>query len=357
MRASAIAKVILVAAAVAAGLYFLYLIRTVIGALVIAVFLAVALGPAVDFFQRRRIPRGFAILVTYIALFAAIFGIGLLIVPPIVSQVNVFVENFPRYVTDVRKSPTLREYDDRYEITEKLRTQAENLPDRLGGAVEALRSVTVGVFSALLAVVTILVMAFFLLLDGRRIVRWVERELGPERGPHVRQIADDVYSAVGGYVSGMAVIATMAGVGTYLVLTLLGVPFAVPLAVLMAFLDLIPLIGATIAGAIIALVAAATNFPTALVVWLAYFILYQQIENNVTQPLVFRRTVQLAPLVVIVSVLIGASLLGVLGALLAIPIAAAIQIVVKDLWAGRKRRVGAPTEDRAPPPPFAPAPA
>ena len=336
MRAGTVAKVILVTAGVLAGLYFLYLIRQVIGLLAIAVFVAIALGPAVDAIERPRLPRWAAILLSYLGVVFALFLIGLVVVPPIVDQVNQSMTTAPQFISKLRQSETIRSYDDRYAITPKLEAQAEQLPDRLGGAVAALQTVTVGVFSALFQLVTVLVMAFFLLLDGKRVVGWVERELGPDRGPHARGIADDVYRAVGGYVVGMGAIATLAGVTTYLVLTVLGVPFAVPLAVLMSFLVLIPLVGATIGGVIIAIVAAFSDFPGALIAWTVFFVVYQQLENNVLQPFVYKRTLALHPLLVIIAVLIGASLLGVLGALLAIPAAATVQILVKDWWHFRK---------------------
>jgi hypothetical protein len=142
----------------------------------------------------------------------------------------------------------------------------------------------------------------------------------------------------------------IAGTGTYVVLKILDVPYAVPLAVLMAFLDLIPLVGATIGGVVIGIVAAIADFPTALIVWGIYFIVYQQIENNLLQPLIYRRTVAIHPLLVLVAVLIGGSQLGVLGALLAIPVAAGIQIVVKDWWRVRKLRIAVTGADSERPP-------
>jgi predicted PurR-regulated permease PerM len=122
------------------------------------------------------------------------------------------------------------------------------------------------------------------------------------------------------------------------VLTILGVPFAAPLAVLMAFLDLIPLVGATIGGVAIRLITLFHNFPTATIIWVIVLIVYQQVENNVVQPMVYRRTVNVHPVLVIIAILIGSSLLGVLGALLAIPIAAGIQVVIRELWAIREER-------------------
>jgi predicted PurR-regulated permease PerM len=334
-----VVRIILVAIAVVAALYFLYLIRSVLGLLFIALFLAVALGPVVEFFVRRKVKRGVAILLTYVLLLASVFGLGLLVVPPIVSGVNDFVGNVPGYVDDLRHSHTFRKYDDKYNITPKLKQQAQKLPTHLSDAASGLRTVTVGVFGAIIQLVTILVMAFFLLLDGKRILRFLIRETGPHRADQMQRISEDVYSAVGGYVAGNILISVIAGVTSYIVMLILGIPFAVPLAVLVAFLDLIPLVGSTIAGGIIAIVAAIVGFPGKLIAWVIFLVVYQQVENNVIQPVVYRRTVQIHPLIVIVAVLMGGSLLGVLGALLAIPIAATVQIVVKEWWAWRKARL------------------
>jgi predicted PurR-regulated permease PerM len=348
----AILKVLLVTAATAGALYLLYLVRSVLGMVFIAVFLAVALGPAVDLFQQRaRIPRSLAILLVYLTILGAIVGLGLLVVPPIVNSVNHFVGKVPTYVQDLRKNKTVRNYDNKYHITEKLNKEAKKLPTRLGDAASALTSITVGVFSAIFQLVTVLVLTFFFLLDGKLMVNWALRQLEPARSARVRAVITDVYTAVGGYVIGNLIISVIAGTGTYIVLMILNVPFAVPLSVLMAFLDLIPLVGATIGGVGIGIVAAIADFPTALIVWAIYFIVYQQIENNVLQPIIYRRTVSLHPLLVLVAVLIGGSQLGVLGALIAIPVAAGVQILVKDWWSSRRGKVvkpdGPPTSDVA----------
>lgn len=327
-----IAKVILVAVGILAALYFLYLVRRVLAAVFIAVFIAVALGPAVDLVHRRGVPRALAILVVYLGIFLAIFGVGLLVVPPIVDGVNRFVTDVPGYVDDIRNSETLRRYDDQYGITQKLEEQAQALPARLGDAAGALQAVTVGVFSAVFQLVTVLVMAFFFLLDGKRMTEFLFRQLPRRHERRARIVAAKVYRAVGGYVTGAFTIALIAGTSTYLVLAILGISFAVPLAVLMGFLVLIPLVGATIGGVAIAIVTGLEDFPTSLIVWTVFVILYQQVENNVLQPFIYRRTVALHPLLVITGVLIGASLLGVLGALLAIPVAASVQILVKEAW-------------------------
>jgi predicted PurR-regulated permease PerM len=339
VSARTIAKVILVAAAIGASLYVLYLVRSVIWLVLVAIFVAVALGPPVDLLQHRlHIRRGLAILVTYLALLAGVFVVGLAVVPPIVDQTDQFINAVPGYVDDLTKNDTFARYDEQYHITEELRQQAAQLPSRVGDAAGALRDVTVGVFSALIQLVSVLVLAFFLLLDGKRIVDWGLGELGSAKERRFRGIADDIYRSVGGYVAGNLVISLIAGFTAWVVLTLLDVRFAVPLALMMALLDLIPLVGATIGGLIVTTVCAIENFPEAPIIFFVYLVVYQQIENNILQPIIYRRTVKLHPLIVLVGILVGAELLGVLGVLLAIPVAGAIQIFVKDYWEYRRQR-------------------
>lgn len=327
-----IARIILTVLAILAALYFVYLVRSVIGLLLISIFVAVALGRPVEFLARRGVPRPAAILLVYLAILVFVSGVGAILVPPVVSGAEELVQNVPTYIDDLRQSDTIRRYDDQYSITSRLQEQVEGLPERLGGALSALQSVTIGVFATLFQLITILVMTFILLLDGTFFTDFFFRQLGRRRERQAREVAQNVYKAVGGYVAGVFAIAGTAGLATFIALIAIGIPYAVPLAVLMAFFDLIPLVGATIAGVIIALVAAVTSFPTGLIAWVVFLVIYQQVENNLLQPFVQRRAVALHPLFVIVAVLMGASLLGVLGALLAIPVAASLQILVKEYW-------------------------
>lgn len=354
-----IARVFLTVVGLAAALYLAYLVRSVLGLVFIAIFLAVALGPPVAFFHNRGVPRGLSIILVYLLIMLAIVGVGLLVIPPVVDQVDNLSQDIPGYLDDLRENETFREYDNKYDITDKLREQAASLPARLATAAGALRSVTVGVFSALVQLVTVLTMTFFLLLDGRRLVSWLFGLVKPSRRERVQKVGAEIYRSVSGYVAGNLMISAVAGTTTYVALSILGVPFAVPLAVLMAFLDLIPLVGATIGAIVIGLVTVFTDFPTATIAWVVIALVYQQAENNLLQPIVYRRTVDVHPLIVIVAILVGAALLGVLGALVAIPIAATVQIVVKDLWEHRPTPAEQVLElpEVEPPPPPAPEPA
>lgn len=340
VSAGAVAKVVLTAVLVLAALYFVYLIRDVIGLLLIAVFFALAIAPPVERLDRVGLPRWLAILVVYLGIGAAIVGIGLLIVPPLVEGIDGLSEDIPSYVEDLRENETFREYDDRYDITESVEEQAAELPSRLGDAAGTLRDVTVGVFSSFVQLFSILVITFFLLIEGKRILAFVYRQLSPTREKRIHAVADDISNAISGYVFGAFVIAVLAGTMTYITLMALGVPFALPLAIVNGFFALIPLVGATIGGVLVSIVVAFTSFPVGFLIWGGVLFVYQQIENNLIVPKVYGTAVQIHPLAVIVAILTGAALLGVLGALIAIPAAAAVQAVVRDYWAYSNQDLG-----------------
>ncbi|MFY9265074.1 MAG: AI-2E family transporter [Solirubrobacterales bacterium] len=346
ISAGLIAKVFLVWAGLGVALYLAYRIRSAIGLVVISAFIAVALGPPVDYFTTRaRMPRWLAILSVYAIVATLVVLAGLVVVPPIVTGVQELALDLPDQINRLQDAGWVRELNDRYDVIDRLKESAAALPDRLGSAVGTLQSITIGAFSAFVQLVTVLTLVFLMLLDGPRIVRWAQSQLPDERRRRSERIIDDIYRVVSGYVIGNLLISVAAGLVTYVTLTLLGIPFAAPLAILMAFLDLIPLVGASIAGGIIAIAAAALgDFPWDPVIWLVVLTAYQQVENNMLQPVIYRRTISVHPLLTIIAVLIGASLLGVLGVLLAIPVAAIAQVIARDLWVVWRRRSGAAFE-------------
>jgi predicted PurR-regulated permease PerM len=253
----------------------------------------------------------------------------------------------------VERNRTLRKLNDDYDITDKLQKEAGKLPTKLGGAAKTLRDVGVGIVNSVFALVTILILTAFLLGSGPL---WVEGFLQlqpPERQERMRRALEHMARAVGGYVAGVLIQATIAGVLTYIVLTILGVPFRAPLAVLVFLFDLIPLVGATIAAVLVGIVTVFNDFPTVTIIWVIWSIVYQQVENTVIQPRIQARTVKVHPFVVLVSVLFGATLLGIIGALVAIPAAASIQIAFREWWDYRRELEVRPEE--GPPPESGPA--
>jgi predicted PurR-regulated permease PerM len=355
-----IVRIVLTVVCVAIALYLLYLLRRPISWILIATFLAVALSPPVNVLS-RHMRRGFAITIVYLGLLAIPVALIALIVPPLITEANEFADNVPRYARDVTEyvedNERLREINRDYDITSKLEEEAGKLPNRLGGAAGTLRDIGFGIVNSAFALLTILVLTAFLLGSGRR---WTDSLLGlrpPEQRVRLRRSLDNMAQAVAGYVAGALLIALIAGVTTYVVLTILGVPFRGPLALIAGLFSLIPLVGATIAAVLIGLVTVFDDFPTTTIIWAVWAIGYQQFENHVIQPQVQKRTVNVHPFITIVSVLFGATLLGVLGALVAIPIAASIQILLREYVDLRTMSIKAPPPPPPPEPPAPPEPA
>lgn len=350
---------VLTVVCVAVALYLLYRLRRPIGWLLIALFLALALSGPVNYLS-TRMRRGLAITVVYLVLLAIPMALVALIAPPLITEGNRFGRNVPAYANDVTKfvqnNERLRKLNQDYDITEQLEREAAKLPERLGGAAGTLRDVGFGVISSAFALITILVLAAFMLSAGRRWTDAAIRLRPPEQRARLRRSLDNMGQAVGGYVAGALAIAVIAGVLTYVVLLLLGVPFAAPLALIAGLFSLIPLVGATIAALLIGVVTLFENFPVATIIWAIWAIVYQQFENHVIQPQVQKRTVKVQPFVTIVAVLFGASLLGVIGALVAIPVAASIQILMREYVDLRTLSIKPDAHDPppAPPPPTPP---
>ena len=356
----AVARTVLTAVLVVLSLYVLYLLRKPIGWLLIATFLAIALSGPVNLLS-RSMKRGFAIAIVYLGLLLVPVGIGAIVVPPIVGGANDLAENAPAYADDVtdfvNDNKTLRDVNDDYDVTEKLEEEAGKLPTKIGDAAGVLRDVGVGLVNSVFALVTILILTAFILGGGRDWLRFGLRFVPEDRAKRLQSVFDRVGRAVGNYVAGALAQATIAAVTAYIVLSILGVPFAAPLALIIFFLDLIPLIGATIGAVLVGVVTLFEDFPTATVIWTVYSILYQQIENNLIQPQIQKRAVEINPFLVIVSVLFGSALLGVLGALVAVPVAAAIQIALREYLDYKGIRPRPKADDDPPREPEAPEPA
>jgi predicted PurR-regulated permease PerM len=269
----------------------------------------------------------------------AIAGIGYAFIPTLVDNVNTFVDAVPGYVHDLKKGKgRLGFLETKYHVVERLESYVKHGgAKKLLGLSGAAISVTKGVLNFIVGSVTVAFLTFFMLLEGPA---WMERFYGllpAESQPRWRAVGHDIYRQVGGYVTGNLLISLIAGSLTTFALLALGVPYAVALGLLVGLLDLIPLVGATIAAVIVAAVAFLHSVPAGIVI-IVFFIVYQQVENHILQPLVYNRTVALSPLAILVSVLIGAELAGVLGALGAIPVAGAIQVLILDFLRARRER-------------------
>jgi predicted PurR-regulated permease PerM len=336
--------------AVALLLEIIWIARQVITWVLIAIFLTLALNPAVEWFQRHRIRRrGAAIGLTYVLLLLAIAGIGALFIPTLVRQTNDFAQRLPDYIGDVTEGKGRFGFlETKYHIKEKVQKAVkEGGASKLFGFSGTALSLTKSVVTLVVAAVTVAFMTIFMLLEGPG---WMERFyalLPPDAQARWRAVGGDIYRTVGGYVTGNLLISVIAGITSSIVLLIMGVPLAIALGLVVAILDLVPLAGATLAAIIVGTVAFLHSIPAGIVV-IVFFILYQQLENHVLQPLVYGRTVQLSPLVVLIAVLIGAKLAGVLGALGAIPVAGSIQVLIADHLRHRRERIVAGTLPEGP---------
>ncbi|HKG38763.1 MAG TPA: AI-2E family transporter [Conexibacter sp.] len=331
----AILRTVLIVLCVVFALFLIYELRKPISWLVIATFLAIALSGPVNLLS-RRMPRGFAILIAYLTLILVPIGIAALIIPPLVNELTDLAKNVPKYVQDAQDwlttNPTLKRLDDQYDIGARLQQKAEELPTHLDDAASTLSSVGSTVVGSLFEAFNIFVLSIFMVAGGRR---WIDRGITlarPEHAPRIRRAVDRIAIAVGNYVGGALFQATIAGITTFIVLTILGVPFAAPLSAIVFIFDLIPLVGATLAAIVVGLVTVFNDFPLDTIIWVIWAIVYQQIENNVIQPQIQKRAVEIHPFMVLVSVLFGATLFGIVGALLAIPFAASLQIAAREWW-------------------------
>jgi predicted PurR-regulated permease PerM len=308
-------------------------LANVIGLLVVAAFFAVVLTPAVDFLEQRRMRRSLATILVFL------FGIAVLslmiasFVQPIAREVDDFVRDFPSFVEDAREGRgAIGRLVQRFDIDTYIEENQDALERQLRNAGAPALTVARTIASGVFTFVTILVLAFLMILEGPHITSGILRLIGDDsRREWVRRVAADCSKAVTGYMAGNLVISLIAGVTTFAFLSIMEVPFAGVLGLWVAFADLIPLVGATL-GAIPTIAVAFLSSPADGIATLIFYVVYQQFENHFLQPTVMSRTVDINPLGVLVSVLVGVDLFGILGALLAIPAAGVLQVIVRNLY-------------------------
>jgi len=345
--ARTVAVALLTAAVVLGALFLLWQVRSFIASFVIALFLAAVLGPPVNWLQRHRVKRSLAIVLTYLGLVVALLLIVGVFVPVVVQEIRQLID----FVVNVSEAGGLTEYlrgvAAQYElgwVIDRFSSQLANLPEQLGELAKSFLlsagALAVSAAGFVASLVTILTLTFFMLLGSERMVN---RAVGlfPERQrPLVRGILGQSGGAVFGYISGNLAISFIAGVTTFILLLVLGMPYPAALALLVAVLDLIPMVGATLGAAVVVIVGFFAAGPVQAIILLVFFLIYQQFEGSILQPMVYSRAVHLDGLTIFVAVIIGGLLLGIPGALLAIPVAEIIRVIVTDLLAYRRARQG-----------------
>src|SRR5215203_6179342 len=359
MRTVAVA---LLSAAVVLGAFFLlWQVRTFVGWFVISLFLAAVLNPAVNWLQRRHrlIKRPLAIALIYLGLVVALLFVVGIFLPLLVDQINGLTK-FVNTAAQAPEGPTeyirgLAKQTGLGGLLQRFDAQMADLRKQLGEVVGNLFSATgqiaISAASFLATLATVLTLTFFLILGSDRYVDAGVGLFSERHQPLVRRILGQAARAVSGYVTGNLAISVICGVTTCVVLLFLGMPYAAPLALLVAVLDLVPLVGATLGGALLVIVGLFVE-PWKALVLLVFVLVYQQVESNLLQPLVYSQAVQLNGLVILIALLVGGQLLGIPGALLAIPVAEIIRIVITEILAYRRtaREADEPTIAASSPP-------
>jgi predicted PurR-regulated permease PerM len=338
--------------AAGAAIELLLALQRVIGLLVISSFLALVLSPAVAGLVRLGLRRGLATLLVFLVGLAAIGGLGYLFIHPLYKEAVKLSNDVPGLLARTQQGKgTLGKLIKKYHLESTAARDIPKIRQSLGKLGGPAYKIARRVLSGLGGLATVMVLTFLLLLEGPELIGGGLSLLPPERARRIRGILQDVNRSVTGYVLGNVATSLIAGLVCFVALTLTHVPFATVFGVWVAMVDLLPLLGGLLAG-VPTVAFAFLHSPSAGIVLAVVFLVYQQIENHILNPIIMSRTVKLNPLWVILSVLAGAELAGIGGALIAIPAAASVQVIIRDIW--NERRSRAALIDQPAPEPSAP---
>jgi predicted PurR-regulated permease PerM len=316
-------------------------LTSVLTFLVVALFVTLSLEPVVQWLTRRGLGRGPAVFVVFLGMVGVITAIGALVVPPIASQTAMLVDRAPQMLQQLAQEPWIAELDQQYQVSERISAEIERLAVD-GATISTVFGGVLGaagwVAGSLVGVLTSVILTLYLLATLPQTKDAAYHLLPRSRRDRVSVIAEEIMRRVGGYALGQSAVATINAVCSWVMMQVLGVPYPEMLAVLVGLLGLIPMVGATLGAVIVALAALSVSPTTSLIV-IVYYLVYQQVENYVIVPNVMRRTVSVPGAVTVVAVLVGGTLLGVIGALIAIPVAAGLLLIYHEVLVPRQQRI------------------
>lgn len=331
-----VVRIVLIVAGVGLGLYGLYLARQILVLVIVALFLAIGLDPVVRSLARFRLSRGLAVLAVFGGLIVFVGGFFAAVTPPLARQTQTLAREIPTFAEDLStRNETFREWDERYDISQRLRKTVRDLPKLAGSSFGSALGVARSIGRTLFSVLTVIILTIYFLLDLPKLIAGAAKLVPLSRRKNIESHAQIVFGRISGYIVGNLAVSVIAGVVSFIVLSLLGVPYALPLAMWVAIADLIPMVGATL-GAIPALIVAFFGSLWTGIGAVVFFAIYQQVENYVVTPRVMKRTVDISAAAVLLAALVGGTLLGFVGALLAIPIAASIKVLTQEIWFPRQ---------------------
>jgi len=307
-----------------------------------ALLLAVALDHPVRMLERRKVKRLLAIAIVTFAGLGLIAAFGFTLIPPAIEQGKGLVHDAPQFVRSARGSAFFRTVDARFHLGDYLLEAERRLPEMLQGAATPILNAVGDLLSGVAAAITIGFLVIFMLIFGGRLIKGALAEARPERRGVYENVLGKVYQSIGGYLGGLALICTINATLTTTFLAIDSVPFFLPLGIISGFSSMIPYAGPIVAGTGISLIALFTVGIGHGVASGIYFIIYGLLEGNVLGPLIFRRTVHVNPLVVTLSILFFGEIAGIMGAIVAVPVIATLQIVLRELLRMRRERLNLP---------------
>ncbi len=306
--------------------------------ILVAAFIAIGLDPLVRRVQRLGLGRGWAVAVVFVGLLLVVAGFMAAVLPAVINQSTQLVQHLPDQISDLQQKKWVKDLDQQYNIitnaTNEVKsrlTDSKSLLQLFGGILGAGKALVSGLFS----VITVLALTLYLLASMNTLTEAGYRLLPASRRQRVRLLTEEIIRRIGGYISGQVAVASINGVCSFVMMTILHIPYALLLAIIVGLLGLIPMVGATIGAVVVGLVGLTQSVKIALIV-AVYYVIYQQIENYLISPRVMSRTVEVPGGVALVAALIGGTLFGVLGALVAIPFAAAILLLIQQVLIPRQ---------------------
>jgi predicted PurR-regulated permease PerM len=312
----------------------------VITLLVVALFLALGLEPVVAALERRGLRRGWAVAVVFVGVIAIFAGFVSAVVPALVTQGGELTKAAPDLLTSFTNSPIVASLDRKYglisSITGQLQQRLRNgdtVMQLFGGVYGAGAAVVSGTFSTF----TVLVLTLYFTASLRSMTDAAYRLVPASRRPRVQLLADEIIRRIGGYIGGQVAVASINGFFTFILLSVLGLPYPIVLAISVALFGLIPLVGATLGAVIVIVVALFHSWQTAVIA-LIWYLIYQQVENYLIAPRIMARTVSVPGAVAVVAALAGGTLIGVVGALIAIPVAAGVLLLMQEVLIPRQEK-------------------
>jgi predicted PurR-regulated permease PerM len=326
-----VVRIVLTVVATLVVLYAAYLVRGVLVLVLVAAFLAIGLDPAVRRLQAWGLTRGQAVGAIFLAACAFIAAFVIAVIPPLVRQIASFATNLPQDIRNFAEDNSrIREWIVENDIAGRLQDAVANVPAAISGSLGNVFGLAGSVLAALFSLLTVLILSIYFLISLSRIHEGTLRLVPRSKRTQVAALLDPILEKIGGYIAGQVTVAVIAGVLAGIYLGIIGVPFPIALALWVTIAALIPLVGATL-GAIPAVIVAFFTSAGVGIATLVYFLIYQQVENYLIAPRVMTRAVDISPAAVLLAALIGGNLLGFVGALMAIPAAAAIKLVVQEI--------------------------